>query len=103
MLATTGIAWILLMSKRSTFLSPYPKEVSELHESSILRRLQKEKRGLDCGKSYKPFLTVRDAPSKALHKSRFRLAWYVSSSRIDQNIGLLWNRKYYRPDNRFSS
>ena len=52
------------MRKDSTFLSPQPKEITCLLEEAILKRLQKEKRGQGFGKDYKPFLTVRDVPSK---------------------------------------
>lgn len=52
------------MSPKSSFLSPHPKEINDLLESAILKRLQKEKRGQGHGKDYKPFLTVRDVPSK---------------------------------------
>ncbi len=49
---------------RTSFLSPYPKELKNLLETAILKRLQKEKRGQGYGIDYKPFLTVRDVPSK---------------------------------------
>lgn len=52
------------MNPKTTFLSPQPKEVTGLLEPAILGRLQKEKRGQGFGKDYKPFLTVRDVPSK---------------------------------------
>ncbi|MCO1335313.1 TnsA endonuclease N-terminal domain-containing protein [Microbulbifer sp. OS29] len=52
------------MNKRFSFLSPHPKEISGLLEPAILKRLQKEKRGQGFGKDYKPFLTVRDVPSR---------------------------------------
>ncbi|ABC33679.1 Tn7-like transposition protein A [Hahella chejuensis KCTC 2396] len=64
MLGKTGVAWALQMSRTSSFLCPYPREVIGLLEPAILRRLQKEKRGQGFGKDYKPFLTVRDVPSK---------------------------------------
>lgn len=46
------------------FLKPIPKNVADLLESSIVKRLVKEKRGQGYGKHYKPFLTVRDVPSR---------------------------------------
>ena len=46
------------------FLTPSSKDVSELLEPAIIKRLTKEKRGQGSGKHYKPFLTVRDVPSK---------------------------------------
>jgi hypothetical protein len=46
------------------FLTPYSKDVIELLEPAIVKRLVKEKRGQGFGKNYKPFLTVRDVPSK---------------------------------------
>lgn len=46
------------------FLTPAPKTVLDLLEPSIIKRLVKEKRGQGYGKDYKPFLTVRDVPSK---------------------------------------
>ena len=52
------------MGLKHTFLSPHPKEVKGLLEPSIVRRLQKEKRGQGYGKDYNPYLTVRDVPSK---------------------------------------
>lgn len=52
------------MKQYSTFLTPHPKEIRNLLEPAILKRLQKEKRGQGIGKHYKPFLTVRDVPSK---------------------------------------
>ncbi len=52
------------MSLKTSFLSPYPKELKVLLDPAILKRLQKEKRGQGYGKDYKPFLTVRDIPSK---------------------------------------
>ncbi len=64
MLGKTGVAWALQMSRTSSFLCPYTREVTGLLEPAILRRLQKEKRGQGFGKDYKPFLTVRDVPSK---------------------------------------
>jgi len=52
------------MSQIFPFLSPHPQEITKLLQPAILRRLQKEKRGQGFGKDYKPFLTVRDVPSK---------------------------------------
>jgi hypothetical protein len=52
------------MNPKITFLSPHTKEVTGLLEPAILGRLQKEKRGQGFGTDYKPFLTVRDVPSK---------------------------------------
>lgn len=52
------------MGLKHTFLSPHPKEIKGLLEPSIVRRLQKEKRGQGYGKDYNPYLTVRDVPSK---------------------------------------
>lgn len=52
------------MSAKTSFLTPQPKETKGLFEPAILKRLQKEKRGQGFGKHYKPFLTVRDVPSK---------------------------------------
>jgi len=52
------------MKQDSTFLTPHPKETKNLLEPSILKRLDKEKRGQGVGKHYRPFLTVRDVPSK---------------------------------------
>jgi len=52
------------MRPDTSFLTPHPKEVKGLFEPAILKRLQKEKRGQGFGKDYKPFLTVRDVPSK---------------------------------------
>lgn len=46
------------------YLTPQPKLISDLLEPAILKRLTKEKRGQGFGKFYKPFLTVRDVPSK---------------------------------------
>jgi hypothetical protein len=46
------------------FLTPLQKSVSELLEPAIVKRLVKEKRGQGFGKNYKPFLTVRDVPSR---------------------------------------
>ncbi|MDO3377719.1 TnsA endonuclease N-terminal domain-containing protein [Geoalkalibacter halelectricus] len=46
------------------FLLPHPKPIVELLEPAILKKLVKEKRGQGLGKNYKPFLTVRDVPSK---------------------------------------
>ncbi len=48
----------------TTFLSPEQKSLIDILEPSIIRRLEKEKRGQGYGKDYKPFLTVRDVPSK---------------------------------------
>ncbi len=47
----------------STFLEPSPKPVIELLEPKIRKRF-KDGRGAGTGKSYKPFLEVRDVPSK---------------------------------------
>jgi hypothetical protein len=52
------------MNPSTAFLSPLPREIKNFTEPSILKRLQKEKRGQGIGKHYKPFLTVRDVPSK---------------------------------------
>lgn len=52
------------MKQDSAFLTPYPRDITNLLEPAILKRLQKEKRGQGVGKHYKPFLTVRDVPSK---------------------------------------
>ncbi|WP_051610198.1 heteromeric transposase endonuclease subunit TnsA [Terasakiella pusilla] len=52
------------MRQASSFLSPHPQETKKFLEPAILKRLQKEKRGQGFGKNYKPFLTVRDVPSK---------------------------------------
>ncbi len=52
------------MDRYKDFFNPYPQTVLEQLEPAILRRLQKEKRGQGFGKFYKPYLTVRDVPSK---------------------------------------
>lgn len=52
------------MKQDSAFLTPNPREINNLLEPAILKRLQKEKRGQGIGKHYKLFLTVRDVPSK---------------------------------------
>lgn len=52
------------MNQPSPFLSPHPRKIKEFLEPAILRRLHKEKRGQGYGKKYKPYLTVRDVPSK---------------------------------------
>lgn len=52
------------MNPKTSFLSPYPKEIKGLLKPAILKRLQKEKCGQGFGKDYKPFLTVRDVPSR---------------------------------------
>ena len=46
------------------FLVPAPKTIVELIKPAIIKRLTVEKRGQGDGKHYKPFLTVRDVPSK---------------------------------------
>ncbi|MGK2231259.1 MAG: hypothetical protein ACI92O_000417 [Colwellia sp.] len=46
------------------FLVPAPKTIVELIRPAIIKRLTVEKRGQGDGKHYKPFLTVRDVPSK---------------------------------------
>jgi hypothetical protein len=46
------------------FLTPHLKEIAHFLEPAIIKRLTKEKRGQGFGKHYKPFLTVRDVPSK---------------------------------------
>ncbi|MGP4985362.1 TnsA endonuclease N-terminal domain-containing protein [Pseudoalteromonas nigrifaciens] len=46
------------------FLVPTPKTIVELIKPAIIKRLTVEKRGQGEGKHYKPFLTVRDVPSK---------------------------------------
>jgi len=52
------------MKQNATFLTPHPKEIKNLLKPTVLKRLEKEKRGQGVGKHYKPFLTVRDVPSK---------------------------------------
>jgi hypothetical protein len=52
------------VTTKTSFLSPQPKNISSLLEPAIVKRLQKEKRGQGIGKDYKPFLTVRDVPSR---------------------------------------
>ena len=52
------------MRQDSAFLTPHPREITNLLEPAIIKRLQKEKRGQGIGKYYNPFLTVRDVPSK---------------------------------------
>ncbi len=52
------------MPQSPVFLSPQPKQIIELLEPAIVKRLQNEKRGQGVGKHYKPFLTVQDVPSK---------------------------------------
>ena len=52
------------MKQPLVFLSPQPKQIVELLEPAIIKRLQNEKRGQGTGKHYKPFLTVQDVPSK---------------------------------------
>ncbi|WP_370980056.1 TnsA endonuclease N-terminal domain-containing protein [Agaribacterium sp. ZY112] len=52
------------MRQRSSFLNPQPREIKGLLEPAIIKRLEKEKRGDGFGRDYKPFLTVRDVPSK---------------------------------------
>ncbi|EKO3659581.1 heteromeric transposase endonuclease subunit TnsA [Vibrio metschnikovii] len=52
------------MKQDTSFLTPHPREITNLLEPAILKRLQKEKLGQGVGKHYKPFLTVRDVPSK---------------------------------------
>ena len=54
------------MDNYRDFLNPQPKIIVDLLESAILKRLTKEKRGQGFGMDYKPFLTVRDVPSKGL-------------------------------------
>lgn len=46
------------------FLTPCIKTVADLLEPAIIKRLVNEKRGQGYGKDYKPFLTVRDVPSR---------------------------------------
>jgi hypothetical protein len=45
----------------ASFLTPVPKTDADLLDSSIIKRF---KEGQGYGKHYKPFLTVRDVPSK---------------------------------------
>ena len=52
------------MKQSPVFLSPQPKQIIELLEPAIVKRLQNEKRGQGVGKHYKPFLTVQYVPSK---------------------------------------
>lgn len=52
------------MNNVKDFLTPNPKQIKELVHPTIVRRLQKEKRGQGLGKHYKPYLTVRDVPSR---------------------------------------
>ena len=52
------------MISKTSFLSPHPKEIKGILGPAILKRLQKEKRGQGHGKDYKPYLTVRDVPSR---------------------------------------
>ena len=52
------------MKQSPAFLSPQPRQILELLEPAIVKRLQNEKRGQGIGKHYKPFLTVQDVPSK---------------------------------------
>ena len=52
------------MNNFKDFLTPNPKSVADLLEPAIIRKLEKEKRGQGYGKDYKPYLTVRDIPSK---------------------------------------
>lgn len=52
------------MTNLKEFLVPHQKPISDLLEPAIIKRLEKEKRGQGHGKHYKPFLTVRDVPSK---------------------------------------
>ncbi len=52
------------MTSLKNFLDPQPKNVVDLFGKDIIRRFEKEKRGHGFGKHYKPFLTVRDVPSK---------------------------------------
>lgn len=58
------IAQASRMNSYKDFLTPNPKQIVDLLEPAIIRRLEKEKRGQGYGKDYKPFLTVRDVPSK---------------------------------------
>jgi hypothetical protein len=46
------------------FLVPASRVIVELIKPAIIKRLTIEKRGQGAGKHYKPFLTVRDVPSK---------------------------------------
>jgi len=64
MLGKSRVSRISQMNNRSDFLKPSSKEILGLLEPAIVKRLQKEKRGQGFGKDYKPFLTVRDVPSK---------------------------------------
>ena len=64
MLHRNGIIRMRQMNPTTFFLNPHPKDISGFLEPAILKRLQKEKRGQGFGKDYKPFLTVRDVPSK---------------------------------------
>jgi len=52
------------LSKMNKFLFPCSTPACDLLKPSILKRLVEEKRGQGVGKYYKPFLTVRDVPSK---------------------------------------
>ncbi|MGO0309639.1 TnsA endonuclease N-terminal domain-containing protein [Endozoicomonas acroporae] len=52
------------MNNYKDFLKPQPRIIVDLLESAIIKRLTKEKRGQGFGMDYKPFLTVRDVPSK---------------------------------------
>jgi hypothetical protein len=52
-----------ILKNYSDFLSPISRDTKDLLDSSIIKRLEKERRGQGYGKDYKSFLTVRDVPS----------------------------------------
>lgn len=80
------------------FLSPQTKETVELLEPAILKRLTKEKRGHGNGKHYKPFLTVRDVPSRGrVHRrpalTHGRIVHLLSDLELSAFLLFDWDKK----------
>lgn len=79
------------------FLSPHPKELFDLLEPAIIKRLTKEKRGQGFGKDYKPFLTVRDVPSRGrVHRrpsiTHGRIVHLLSDLELSAFLLFDWNK-----------
>ena len=96
------------MNNVKDFLTPNPKSVADLLEPAIIRKLEKEKRGQGNGKAYKPFLTVRDVPSKGrVHRrpavTHGRIVHLLSDlelavfSIVDWNVSVIDIREQFPP------
>ena len=80
----------------NNFLSPVSKQILDSINKNAIKRLTVEKRGQGNGKNYKPFLTVRDVPSKGrVHRrpalTHGRIVHLLSDLELSAFLFFDWN------------